>query len=105
VVLGAPQLSDEELFARSLADLKLIFAGSRRAIQALNGYAPLRLYRIPYAQFPQPPGLHAALPDNRSGRPGLYFAAEFTEASSINAALTSGEKCAEAIVQDLAGTH
>jgi hypothetical protein len=43
------------------------------------------------------------LPDNRSGRPGLYFAAEWTEASSLNAAMISGEKCAAAVVEDNLG--
>lgn len=93
-VLGVPPLSDDELFTRALADLRLMFAADKQAQRALDSYTPLRLYRIPYAQFAQPPGVHATLPRNRSGRPGLHFAAEFTEASSINAAMISGEKCA-----------
>ncbi len=97
-VIGAPDLSDDELFARALADLRRMFAGDRAAQHALGGYTPLRLYRIPYAQFAQPPGLHPTLPDNVSGTLGLFFAAEFTEASSINAAMISGEKCAAALV-------
>jgi phytoene dehydrogenase-like protein len=96
-VLGLPALNDAELFTRALADLRRMFAGDRAAQQALDGYTPLRLYRIPYAQFAQPPGVHPTLPDNASGIPGLFFAAEFTEASSINAAMISGEKCAALI--------
>ncbi len=102
VVLGTPPASDEELVARVLADLKVMFAGSRRSAQALNGYGALAVYRIPYAQFPQPPGIHPKLPDNRSVQRGLYFAGEFTEASSINAALVSAEKCVETILEDIA---
>lgn len=98
-VLGVPPLDDEELFARARADLRCMFAGDHAALQALDGYRPLRIYRIPYAQFAQPPGIHPSLPDNRSGRPGLFFAAEFTEASSINAAMISGEKCAAALLE------
>ena len=98
-VVGVPALDDEELFARAKADLRRMFAGDAGAQRALSGYKPLRLYRIPYGQFAQPPGIHPSLPDNHSGRPGLFFAAEFTEASSINAAMISGEKCAEAILQ------
>jgi phytoene dehydrogenase-like protein len=97
-VLGAPPLSDEELFARTLADLRRMFAGSGRALRALNGYAPLMAYRINYAQFPQPPGVRATLPDNRTDRPGLYLAGEFTDSSSINGAIASGERCAAAIL-------
>jgi phytoene dehydrogenase-like protein len=102
-VIGIPELSDAELFKRGLRDLHRMFAGDPAAQAALAGYQPLRLYRIPYAQFEQPPGLHPTLPDNRSGRPGLYFAAEWTEASSINAAMISGEKCAAALVEDHLG--
>jgi phytoene dehydrogenase-like protein len=97
-VLGAPPLSDEELFARTLADLRRMFAGSRRALSALNGYAPLAIYRIGYAQFPQPPGTRETMPTNRSGQPGLFFAAEFTDSSSINGAIASGEACAAALI-------
>lgn len=97
-LLGVPALSDEDLFVRALADLRLMFDGDEQALRVLEGYRPLRLYRIPYAQFSQPPGLHPNLPSNRTRRPGLYFAAEFTEASSINAAITSGEKCAELLM-------
>ncbi len=97
-VLGVPTLDDTELTARVIADLRRMFAGDLAAQWALDGYHCLRIYRIPYGQFAQPPGIHPGLPDNRSGRPGLFFAAEFTEASSINAAMISGEKCAEAIL-------
>ncbi|MBC8077129.1 MAG: FAD-dependent oxidoreductase, partial [Chloroflexales bacterium] len=98
-VLGVPALSDEELFARAMADLRRMFAGSRRALHALNGYAPLAIYRIAYAQFPQPPGTRATLPTSSTGRQGLYFAAEFTDSSSINGAIASGEACAAIVAQ------
>jgi phytoene dehydrogenase-like protein len=102
-VIGAPELTDAELFREGLRDLHRMLGGDITARAALAGYQPLRLYRIPYAQFDQPPGIHPSLPDNRSGRPGLYFAAEFTEASSLNAAMISGEKCAAALIEDLLG--
>jgi phytoene dehydrogenase-like protein len=98
-VLGVPPLDDDELFARALADLHRMFAGDAAAQRTLAGYRPLRLYRIPYGQFAQPPGIHPGLPDNTTGRPGLFFAAEFTEASSLNAAMISGEKCAEVLLR------
>lgn len=102
-VIGIPSMGDEELFRAALRDLHGMLEGDITARAALAGYQPLRLYRIPYAQFDQPPGLHPRLPDNRSGRAGLYFAGEFTEASSLNAAMISGEKCAAAIVEDNLG--
>jgi phytoene dehydrogenase-like protein len=99
-VPGASSLNDEDLSRAALADLRRMFAGDTAALAALEGYQPLRIYRISYAQFPQAPGIHPLLPDNRSGRPGLYFAGEFTEASSLNAAMISGEKCAAAVMED-----
>ncbi|HJZ48544.1 MAG TPA: NAD(P)/FAD-dependent oxidoreductase [Roseiflexaceae bacterium] len=102
-VIGIAEMSDTDLLKRGLRDLHHMFAGDPAAQAALAGYQPLRLYRIPYAQFDQPPGVHPRLPDNRGGRPGLYFAAEWTEASSLNAAMISGEKCAAAVVEDNLG--
>jgi phytoene dehydrogenase-like protein len=100
-VLGMPVMSDEDLFKRTLRDLHRMFAGDVQAQAALAQYQPLRLYRIAYAQFSQPPGVHPTLPDNRTEKRNLYFAAEFTEASSLNAAMISGEKCAACVIEDL----
>jgi|HigsolmetaAR202D_1030399.scaffolds.fasta_scaffold01801_7 Phytoene dehydrogenase and related proteins len=102
MILGSPPASDEELYARTFGDLRQIFAGNKRVLRALHGYAPLAIYRINYAQFPQPPGIHTRLPNNRSARRGLYFAGEFTIASNLNAAIESGERCAQVILEDFA---
>jgi phytoene dehydrogenase-like protein len=101
-VIGVPLMSDTDIFKRALRDLQYMFTGDIQAQAALAAYQPLRLYRIPYAQFEQPPGIHPSLPDNRTSRKGLYFAAEFTEASSLNAAMVSGEKCAAVLLEDIA---
>jgi phytoene dehydrogenase-like protein len=98
-VLGVPAMDDAELARRALRDLHGMFAGDRSAQAALAQYQPLRVYRIPYAQFRQPPGVHPTLPENRTARPGLYLASEITEASSLNAAMISGEKCAATILE------
>ena len=102
-ILGTPDGSDEDLYARGMADLRRMFAGDAAALAALSGYRPLALYRIPYGQFAQPPGVYDRLPDNDSGVAGLFFAAEFTAASSFNAAMRSGEKAAERIRQAMPG--
>lgn len=99
-VLGVPDESDEVLYQKGLEDVARIFKGDATAEAALPGYKPLALYRISYGQFAQPPGVHRTLPGNYSGQPGLYFAAEFTEASSLNAAMISGEKAARLIVKN-----
>jgi phytoene dehydrogenase-like protein len=100
VVLGLPLMNDRELVIAVMRDLRRMFAGDVAALRALDTYYPLRVYRIRYAQFPQPPGIYATLPPNRTGQPGLYAAAEWTEGSSINGAMTSGEHCAAAIAED-----
>jgi phytoene dehydrogenase-like protein len=100
-VLGAPELEDGALAAAALDDLRRMFSGNQRALAALESYAPLRVYRIPDAQFAQPPGVYRNLPGNRTRQPGLYIAAEWTESSSINGAMTSGERCAAAVNQEI----
>lgn len=97
-VVGVPGGDDSSIFERAFADLKRMFRGDDVALKALEDYVPLALYQIPYSQFLQPAGIHPHLPDNVSGIPNLYFASEFTEASSQNAAMISGEKCAELLI-------
>jgi phytoene dehydrogenase-like protein len=104
VVLGMPELDDRALIVKTIDDLRRMFAGDRQALEALATYYPLRVYRVHYAQFPQLPGVYRALPGNRTAEPGLYVAAEWTEASSINGAITSGERCATAILADSRAT-
>jgi phytoene dehydrogenase-like protein len=98
-VLGIPELSDDELYRRAEHDLAAMLGPHA----PLDAYRRLRLYRIPFAQFRQPAGIHPLLPDNSTGVPGLYLAGEYTEASSINAAMISGEKAATAVVRSLLG--
>lgn len=100
-VLGVPEGDDEVLFDLAMDDLQRMFRRSKEASDALRTYEPLKLYRIPYGQFAQPPNVHRRLPANSSGIPNLYFASEFTEASSQNAAMISGEKAAELIVRNV----
>lgn len=92
VALGADSmaLSDEEVYRRGLEDL------ARWAPE--SDFSPLAVYRIPFAQFSQPPGVHASLPGNRTQTPGLYLAGEYTEDSSINGSMLSGERAASAVM-------
>jgi phytoene dehydrogenase-like protein len=98
-ILGIPELSDDELYQRAERDL-VHMLGEKAP---LDRYRRLRLYRIPFAQFRQPAGIHPLLPDNQTIQPGLFLAGEYTEASSINAAMISGEKAAKAVVRALLG--
>lgn len=98
-VLGIPEMSDDELYRRAERDLAHMLGPHA----PLDTYRRLRVYRIPFAQFRQPAGIHPSLPDNRTNVPGLFLAGEYTEASSINAAMISGEKAAKAVVRSLLG--
>ncbi|MGH3086738.1 MAG: NAD(P)/FAD-dependent oxidoreductase [Rubrobacteraceae bacterium] len=86
VALGAFDLSDEEIYRRGIAELS--------DWRPDADFRPLEIYRIPYCQFAQPPGVHGTLPNNRTDTPGLFLAGEYTEDSSINGSMLSGEKAA-----------
>ena len=59
----------------------------------------MAIYRIPYAQFSQPPAIHEKLSKNRTQTPGLFLAGEYTEDSSINGSMFSGERAAEVVMR------
>ncbi|HEX5700414.1 MAG TPA: NAD(P)/FAD-dependent oxidoreductase [Rubrobacter sp.] len=90
VVLTGMDLPDEDLYRKGIEDL------SRWYPQA--DFRPLALRRIPYGQFAQPPGIHSGLPENTTQTPGLVLAGEYTEDSSINGSMLSGEKAAGAVI-------
>ena len=90
VALGTPEAPDEELFRRGIGDITRWFPDA--------DLRPLAAYRIPFAQFSQPPGVHGALPANRTATPGLVLAGEYTEDSSINGAMLSGERAAAEVL-------
>ena len=90
VALTGLDLPDEELYRRGIEDLSRWYPGA--------DFRPLALYRIPYGQFAQPPGIHDSLPENGTQTPGLVLAGEYTEDASINGSMLSGEKAAEAVL-------
>ncbi len=59
---------------------------------------PHALRRISYGQFAQPPGIHETLPKNRTATPNHFLAGEYTEDSSINGSMLSGEKAAREVL-------
>jgi phytoene dehydrogenase-like protein len=86
VALTGLDLPDAELYRRGVEDLSSWYPEA--------DFRPLALRRIPYGQFAQPPGIHETLPQNRTATPGLFLAGEYTEDSSINGSMLSGEKAA-----------
>ncbi len=93
VLLGEQTGGDAAIYARAQADLARMFPRA-----SLADLRPLAIYRIPMAQFDQPPGIYTALPTNQTETPGLFIAGEYTESSSIHGAMHSGEKAAEAVL-------
>lgn len=90
VVLSGLDLPDRELFRRGVEDLSRWYPGA--------DFRPLDLYRIPYGQFAQPPGVYGRLPENRTRTQGLFLAGEYTEDASINGSMLSGETAAGAVL-------
>ncbi|CAN5120006.1 NAD(P)/FAD-dependent oxidoreductase [soil metagenome] len=91
VALGGFDLPDEEVYRCGVADVTHWYPNA--------DLTPLAIYRIPYAQFPQPPGVHEELPENRTSTPGLVLAGDYTEDSSINGSMLSGEKAAGEVMR------
>jgi hypothetical protein len=90
VALTGMDLPHEDLYRRGIEDLSRWYPGA--------DFRPLALRRIPYGQFAQPPGIHSGLPENSTKTPGLVLAGEYTEDSSINGSMLSGEKAARAVI-------
>ncbi|MBA4115788.1 MAG: FAD-dependent oxidoreductase [Rubrobacter sp.] len=91
VALEGFELSDQEIYRRGAEDVTRWYPEA--------DLRPLAIYRIPYAQFDQPPGIHEWLPENRTNTPGLVLAGEYTEDSSINGSMLSGEKAAGEVMR------
>ncbi|WP_415790199.1 NAD(P)/FAD-dependent oxidoreductase [Deinococcus saxicola] len=69
---------------------------------AVSGLRTLAVERIPHAQYPQPPGYAATLPDHATGLGSVLLASEVTSMSGIQGAMESGEKAAAIVLDDLA---
>ncbi|WP_144799376.1 NAD(P)/FAD-dependent oxidoreductase [Halorubrum depositum] len=61
-----------------------------------GGLETLDVHRIRFAQFAQPPGVHADLPDSDDPEGPVVLAGDYTEWSSIQGALKSGRTAADA---------
>ncbi|MGZ3608630.1 MAG: NAD(P)/FAD-dependent oxidoreductase [Ktedonobacteraceae bacterium] len=90
-----PSESDDELVARRcLREMAQWFLE-----YDMSGWKFLAAYRIPFSQFSQKPGIFDHLPANTTPIKSLYLAGEYTQSSSIQGAMHSGEYAAQAILQ------
>jgi phytoene dehydrogenase-like protein len=93
-VLGNPSVDDATLYARCRSEIVQMFPDIKEEM-----LTPLAIYRIPMAQFDQPPGIYPQLPTNTTNISGLFLAGEYTESSSIHGAMHSGEKVATMLME------
>ncbi|NHN58020.1 MULTISPECIES: NAD(P)/FAD-dependent oxidoreductase [Halorussus] len=92
--LGVPGESDEELAAKTARALDAWYPERRLDLDRLH------TSRVEFAQFAQPPGIHERLPDVRAPDGPVYLAGEYTDASSLNAAMLSGQTAAKRVAED-----
>lgn len=64
--------------------------------RGFEGLETVDVHRIPFAQFAQPPGVHADLPAPDDPEGPVVLAGDYTEWSSIQGALESGRQAASA---------
>jgi phytoene dehydrogenase-like protein len=93
-VLGNPKEDDEEIAARCRTEIASWFPR-----HDLSYWQLLAVYRIPFAQFAQHPGIYDQLPTNTTDVAGLYIAGEYTQSSSIHGAMRSGEYAAREVLK------
>ena len=85
-------LPDDVLLPRVLAEV------ARMRGRPLPALEPLSVERVPYAQFPQPPG-RSPMPGPATTLPGLWIASEALHFSSLEGAARGGRDAAQAIVE------
>ena len=91
--LGTPDADDDELFDRSRTALESWYPGER-----FDDLGLVHTARVPFAQFDQPPGVHAGLPTADAPDGPVYLAGDYTRWSSIQGALESGRLAARAVL-------
>ena len=87
-------------------DLDAVATQARADAATMLGHAPedwtvLRVDRVPFSQFAQPPGIYRRLPGNVTPTRGLFLASEATVDSSYNGAVLSGEAAAAIVQREL----
>ena len=92
-VSGHAGEDDEAIAHRALNEMAPWFPNAY-----LNQWELLAVYHIPFAQFAQKPGIFDDLPNNKTNISGLYIAGEYTQSSSIQGAMHSGEYAAQAVL-------
>jgi phytoene dehydrogenase-like protein len=90
--LVAQHLDEATIERCSRAELQQWFGSTAASLRCLA------IYRLPHAQFRQPPHWRERRPNIRPSTPGLYLAGEYMQSSSIQGALRSGVEAARAVM-------
>ncbi len=96
--LGEREASDDELATETRKTLESWYPE-----RAFEDFQLRHTERIPFAQFAQPPGIHERLPGPRDPDGPVYLAGDYTQWSSIQGALESGQLAAKAVISDWNG--
>jgi phytoene dehydrogenase-like protein len=91
--LGEQSADDERLAAEVAESLAAWYPE-----HSVAGLELLRTDRVEFAQFTQPPGFRANLPDVDEPAGQVYLAGDYTEWSAIQGAMESGRRAAQSIV-------
>ncbi len=91
--LGEQSADDERLAAEVAESLAAWYPE-----HSVAGLELLRTDRVEFAQFAQPPGFRAELPDVDEPTGQLYLAGDYTEWSAIQGAMESGRRAAQSVV-------
>jgi len=90
--VGLPDLSDDDLLMAVLAQMAEWFGGE------VKDWVHLRTYRIPHAQPAQGPGVLDPAEREVRVSEGLFVCGDHRETASLQGALHSGRRAAEAVV-------
>jgi predicted NAD/FAD-dependent oxidoreductase len=94
-VLGTQQLTDQQLGGFIIAQMKNWFG------TVASSWRQLKSYRIPHAQPQQLPGALEPAQRPVRVRPGIYLCGDHRDNASIDGAMLSGRRAAEAVLADL----
>ena len=96
-IVGVPSDDNDTLDARVRAQL-----GGWFGVEAVNAWRLLRVYRIRHALPSQPVGALEPWERPVKLRAGLYVCGDHRDNASINGAMVSGRRAAEAVAGELA---
>ena len=97
----AANRTDAELEAAARRELAAMSgaAGDSGAEAKTAALSRVAVWRVPYAQFAQPPGWREHRPTIACGIPGLWRASEVLHSSSLEGAARGGQDAARAVMQ------